>query len=83
MSDVVLLNSNFANLALVGLNESQQLSGFSYSPDNRKDAGHLENYKIYLSNDGKEWGNPLCTGRFGNIINETLVICTIIIVCKK
>lgn len=62
--------NNYPFGIIVDFKESQQLSGFSYSPDNRKDAGHLENYKIYLSNDGKEWGNPLCTGRFGNIINN-------------
>lgn len=46
-----------------------RLTGFSYVPQQGAD-GYIENYAIYVSRDGKNWGNPVVTGRFGNVVNN-------------
>lgn len=51
------------------LNEKFQLSGLSYLPE-ENEAGYIEQYAIYLSQDGEDWGEPVSTGRFGNIANN-------------
>lgn len=51
-----------------GMDSARKLSGFSYQP--AEDApGHIENYTLYISIDGKEWV-PVASGRFGNIVNN-------------
>lgn len=54
---------------LFKLNSECKLSGITYVPQEGDD-GYIENYAIYLSHDGKHWGNPVATGRFGNIVNN-------------
>lgn len=51
------------------LNNECKLTGLSYVPQEGSD-GYIENYAIYLSDDGKHWRNPVATGRFGNIVNN-------------
>ena len=51
------------------MGESHELSGFLYLP--RQDsitAGNVDRYAFYVSADGKEWGNPVAQGEFGNIL---------------
>lgn len=50
--------------------KKSQISGFSYIPDSKTNAGHIEEYALYLSTDGKNWGCPVVQGRFGNIVNN-------------
>lgn len=51
------------------LNAEHLLNGLSYLPE--EGAGkYIENYAVYLSMDGKHWGAPVATGRFGNIVNN-------------
>lgn len=51
------------------LKKSRNLSGLSYLPV-ESEAGYIENYAIFVSVDGMNWGNPVASGRFGNIINN-------------
>lgn len=51
-------------------NDGYILKGFSYIPDKTVDAGHIEEYALYFSNDGQNWGEPVIKGRFGNIVNN-------------
>lgn len=51
-------------------NQGYMLKGFSYIPDNTTKAGHIEEYALYFSTDGKNWGDPIAQGRFGNIENN-------------
>lgn len=51
-------------------NQEYILKGFSYLPDKTEHAGHIEEYALYFSNDGQNWGNPVIQGRFGNIVNN-------------
>ncbi|WP_254639777.1 alpha-L-fucosidase [Chitinophaga sp. GbtcB8] len=57
----------------IDLGESLSLKGFSYLP--YRDAhttfsGIIYKYAFYVSNDGKEWGQPVSTGSFDNIRNN-------------
>lgn len=51
-------------------NQEHILKGFAYIPDKTKEAGHIEEYALYFSNDGQNWGTPVIQGRFGNIVNN-------------
>lgn len=46
------------------------LNGFAYIPDSDTEAGHIEEYAVYLSQDGINWGESVTQGRFGNIVNN-------------
>lgn len=54
---------------ILRLNAEHTLNGLSYLPEEAAGA-YIENYAVYLSRDGKHWGNPVATGRFGNIVNN-------------
>lgn len=54
---------------ILRLNAEHTLNGLSYWPEEAAGA-YIENYAVYLSRDGKHWGNPVATGRFGNIVNN-------------
>ena len=51
------------------LKSPRDLSGFSYLPIETS-MGYIENYAIYISGDGVNWGKPAKSGRFGNITNN-------------
>ena len=51
-------------------NQDNIIKGFSYIPDKTEQTGHIEEYAIYFSIDGKSWGEPVAEGRFGNIVNN-------------
>lgn len=54
---------------ILRLNAEHTLNGLSYWPEEAAGA-YIENYAVYLSRDGKHWGSPVATGRFGNIVNN-------------
>lgn len=54
---------------ILKLNTVTTLSGLSYLPEGES-AGHIDSYAIYLSQDGKDWGSSVVSGRFGNIENN-------------
>lgn len=62
--------SNSHENAFIFKIQPQEIKGLLYRPVDLKDCGHIEYYTIYISNDGKTWGNPIAKGRFGNIQNN-------------
>lgn len=54
---------------ILKLDSPRDLSGFSYYPV-ENGLGHIENYSVRVSTDGKHWGRPVVSGRFGNITNN-------------
>nr|WP_319268202.1 alpha-L-fucosidase [uncultured Draconibacterium sp.] len=53
------------------LGENLTITGFKYLPDQQRfDPGIIFNYKLYLSNDGKNWKQPVSEGEFSNIRNS-------------
>lgn len=48
----------------------QKIAGLIYTPVMEGGPGHIEMYDIRLSRDGKTWGKPVASGRFGNIVNN-------------
>lgn len=64
----IQLSQNGSNY-IFKLKDIHKLTGFSYIPAEGATA-YIERYAVYLSKDGKRWGQPLATGRFGNIVNN-------------
>ena len=44
--------------------EVKNMKGFVYTPRQNGANGHVKDYEIYVSQDGKEWGNPVKKGTF-------------------
>lgn len=51
------------------LDKKELIKGFSYLPSVKSD-GHIDFYRIFVSEDGRNWGKPIASGRFGNIENN-------------
>lgn len=57
--------------AVVDLGESHLITGISYLPDqSRRATGIIEQFECYVSESGKDWGDPVITGTFPNILNS-------------
>lgn len=46
--------------------EMKSLTGFAYTPRQDSPNGNIRDYEIYVSQDGKNWGEPICRGSFKN-----------------
>lgn len=46
--------------------EPKNMKGFTLQPRTSDSNGWIKDYEIYVSNDGKEWGNPIHKGTFEN-----------------
>ncbi len=46
--------------------EAKNLTGFSYTPRQDSPNGNIREYEIYISQDGKNWGEPIHKGTFEN-----------------
>ena len=42
------------------------MKGFTYMPRQDSNNGRVKEFEIYVSQDGKNWGNPVCKGAFKN-----------------
>ncbi len=59
---------------VVDLGEEVSLTGFTYLPDQgRWNQGIAGSYQLFVSNDGKSWGQPSSEGEFANIKNNPVV----------
>lgn len=55
---------------IIDTGKVQKIAGLIYTPVMEGAPGHIEMYDIRLSRDGKTWGKPVASGRFGNIVNN-------------
>lgn len=53
---------------VVDMGAPATVNGFTYTPHPR--GGIVYQYAWYVSNDGKEWGEPVAKGSFANILNN-------------
>jgi len=53
--------------------EEKMIKGFSYLPRQDGVNGNIKDYTIQVSLDAKNWGEPVCKGRFENNANEKKV----------
>lgn len=44
----------------------KMLKGFTYAPRQDSPNGNVKDYEIYVSQDGKQWGQPVAKGTFAN-----------------
>jgi alpha-L-fucosidase len=59
---------------VVDLGENLELQGFTYLPTQaRYIDGTISQYRLYLSEDGKRWGDPVSSGEFSNIRNSPVL----------
>ena len=59
---------------VVDLGESLELAGFTYLPTQQRYIdGTISHYRFYLSEDGKQWGEPVSEGEFSNIRNSPIL----------
>lgn len=54
--------------------EEKALKGFIYLPRQDGSNGNIKEYSIQVSPDGKNWGEPVCKGRFANNKDEKKVL---------
>ncbi len=54
--------------------EERTLKGITYYPRQDNSNGNVKDYAIYVSQDGKIWGKPVCKGSFENTQNEKKVL---------
>lgn len=69
-----ILGNNIPDEIIIDLAENFNIGGFSYLPDQgRWNPGIISQYEFYISNDGKNWGNPVSKGEFANIKNNPVL----------
>ncbi|WP_294629194.1 glycoside hydrolase family 2 TIM barrel-domain containing protein [uncultured Bacteroides sp.] len=54
--------------------EVKEIKGFTYLPRQNGSNGHIKDYSIHISMDGKEWGEPVKKGTFENNSKEKRVM---------
>nr|WP_239060623.1 glycoside hydrolase family 2 TIM barrel-domain containing protein [Bacteroides sp. 519] len=54
--------------------EVKSIKGFTYLPRQEGNNGNVKDYTIHVSNDAKEWGEPVYTGTFNRDSREKRVI---------
>ncbi|MBI9062151.1 MAG: discoidin domain-containing protein, partial [Marinilabiliaceae bacterium] len=59
---------------IIDLGELRPIAGFTYLPDQGRWAGgYAFNYAFFVSQDGKNWGKPVSSGKFSNIANSPVL----------
>lgn len=54
--------------------EVKRLTGITYYPRQDNSNGNVKDYALYVSIDGKNWGEAICKGNFENTQNEKRVL---------
>ena len=54
--------------------EEKAIKGFIYMPRQDSNNGNIKEYSIQVSNDGKNWGEPVCKGQFERNRDEKRVL---------
>ena len=59
---------------IIDLGEVLKLKGFTYLPTQQRYIdGTVSHYALYVSKDGRNWGNPISKGEFSNIRNNPIL----------
>jgi beta-galactosidase len=58
----------------IDLGKRQTLTGFEYLPRQGQSNGRLAKYELYISADKNNWGSPVATGTFPNLIARQRVL---------
>lgn len=56
--------ANFPHWVDFDCYDVKPLTGFTYLPRQDSPNGNIRDYEIYVSQDGKNWGEPVCKGSF-------------------
>ncbi len=51
---------------VIDMGAVRDLAGFAYLPRPENAAGRIDRYEFYLSNDPRDWGQPIASGRLPN-----------------
>ena len=54
--------------------EAKNIKGFTYLPRQEGSNGDIKDYRVYVSNDGKEWGEPIHSGTFANTKEQKKIL---------
>ena len=54
--------------------EVKLMKGFEFTPRQKGNKGRIKDYEIYVSQDGKNWGNPIHKGKFKNSADTQRVV---------
>lgn len=54
--------------------EVKSIKGFTYLPRQDSSNGNVKDYTIHISQDGKEWGEPIAKGTFKGDLKEKKVV---------
>lgn len=58
---------------IIDIGETVNLAGFNYLPDqSRYSQGIIRHYELSVSLDGSNFGQPVASGEFGNIVNSPI-----------
>ncbi len=67
------ISANLPAEITIDLGEMVPLSGFRYLPDQgRWNTGIISHYELFVSEDGRNFGTPVASGEFGNIVNSPI-----------
>lgn len=66
-------DASYPHTLTLDLGETLGLKGFTYTPDaSDHRSGTVYKYRVYVSTDGENWGQPVAEGQFDNIQNNPL-----------
>ena len=66
--------ANFPHWIDFDCGTEKMLKGFVYLPRQDSSNGHIKNYRVQISNDGKTWSEPICEGQFDKGNKEKRVL---------
>jgi alpha-L-fucosidase len=67
-------NPGYPHEIVLDLGEVFEVGGFTYLPrQDGKDGGLVARYALYVSVDGRNWGQPVAEGEFANILNNPVL----------
>ncbi|MCK4750897.1 MAG: discoidin domain-containing protein [Bacteroidales bacterium] len=68
------MQESLPRTVVVDLGETLELSGFTYLPTQKRYIdGTISHYSLFVSKDGKQWGEPVSEGEFSNIRNSPVL----------
>lgn len=66
--------TNYPHEVQIELANDVDFSGFTYVPRTDGENGLISSYAFYISNDGKNWGDPVVKGSFNQSVDPTNVL---------